>query len=133
MAAVIKQDALFVAPNRRYKWLKLEVTGMVGMDEKGKRAWFVFPQFIVPIMKGNKVVREALIVTDACQMPVDPRGNFNLAIPETMAALQGLASLSNASGSTSGRDEPNWIFLGIVILCVAIGVVAIVAMVTAFF
>jgi len=133
MAVIQKQPVLYIGPNRRYKVFNCEVYGKHAIDHKGFRAWHLLPRFIVPIIKGKKVIAEALIVTEASELPIDPAGRYDYEAPETLTCMDGLASLQNLASNQTGRDEPNWIILAIILLAIVIGVIAIVAMITHFF
>lgn len=127
-----KQDVLFIGPNKRYRFFKCEVFGKHAVDHKGGRAWHLLPRFVVPIMKGKKILGNVLIVTEASELPVDPTGKNDYEAPETLTCMDGLAELQSMS-YRGKSDDQNWIVMAIVLLVIVIGIVTIVAMLKAFY
>lgn len=133
MAIVEKQEVLLVSPNCQYRFLKCEIYGKHAVDRKGLRAWHLLPRFVIPIIKNGKIISRALIVTDGSELPVDPTGKNDYSTPETLTCMDGLADLQNRTSNMAGVNEPNWVILAIVLLAIVIGIIAIVALIQAFY
>lgn len=129
-----KVDALYIGPNRRFKSLRLEVFGLAALDEKAKRAWYIMPAFLVPLVTaGGGFIRDIMLVTERSRTPVNPRGAADDnagGVSETWEAVASLARLSSDTGEQSAEGQPNWLILCFLMLVLTISIIGLVALAT---
>lgn len=125
-----KGKVLYIGPNRRAEWRPVLFDGMCAIDKANDVGWELLPQYLLPIRKNNRLLREAMVVTERSNIPVDPTGFKDSHITKKDRCLLKIANLRNSKKGSFDAEGGNWIVLSILLLCAVVGVVVLVALVT---